>query len=84
MVKSVLVGFLPDYNQHNCEMHPYGCGNALLEREGNGMGRLVCLHLVDNMHRAGYEVKHICFAAVNIQMVRMEKGRMVACCRSPR
>jgi hypothetical protein len=57
MVKIVLVGFLPDSHGRSCVAHPFGCGNALLESEGNGVGRLVRLCLVEETHLAGYEVR---------------------------
>ena len=70
MVKIVLVGFLPDHHGRSCEAHPYGYGNALLEREGNGVGRLVRLRLVERIHLVGYAVRddgtdasRVCFAA---------------------
>ena len=66
----MVVSFLPDDNGHSCEVHPYGCGNALIEREGNSVGSLVRLHLVEATHLEGYAVKDngtdgccICFAA---------------------
>jgi hypothetical protein len=69
MVQIVLVGFLPD-DHGSCKAHPYGCGNALIEREGNGVGHLVCLRLVEKVHLACYHIKmdgidgcRICFAA---------------------
>jgi len=69
MVKIVLVGFLPDDHGRSCDAHPFGCGNALLEREGNGVGRLVCLRLVEQIHLVGYAVREdgtddcrVCFA----------------------
>ena len=48
----ILVGFLPDDHGRSCKVHPYGCGNALIEGEGNGVGRLVCLLLVEKVHLA--------------------------------
>ena len=70
MMRIVLVGFLHSDHGHSCKKHPYGCGNALIEEEGDGIGRLICLHLVEKTHLAGYEVKddgtdgcHVCFAA---------------------
>ena len=70
MVKIVLVGFLPDGHGHSCDVHPFGCGNALLESQGNGVGRLVRLHLVERIHLAGYAVREdgtdgcrVCFTA---------------------
>ena len=70
MVKIVLVGFLPQDNGCSCKVHPYGCGNALLEQQGNGVGRLVRLRLVERTNLAGYEVSEdgtdgcrVCFAA---------------------
>ena len=69
MVWIVLVGFLPDDHGCSCEAHPYGCGNTLIEGEGNGVGHLVCLRLVEKVHIACYLVNmdgtdgcRICFA----------------------
>ena len=56
MVKIILIGFLLDGHGRSCVVHPFGCGNALLESEGNGVGRWVHLHLVEGTHLAGYEV----------------------------
>jgi hypothetical protein len=56
MVKIVLAGFLPDNHGRSCDAHPFGCGNALLESEGNGVSRLVHLRLVEQIHLAGYAV----------------------------
>ena len=56
MVKIARVGFLPQNNGHRCEVHPYGCGNALLERRGNGVERLVELRLVEGTNLADYMV----------------------------
>ena len=56
MVKIVLVGFLPDDHGCSCVAHPFGCGNALIEGPGNGVGRLVRLRLVERTHLAGYAV----------------------------
>jgi len=72
MMRVVLVGSLPSDHGRSCEAHPYGCGNALIEEEGNGVGRLIRLRLVEKTHLAGYEIKdddtdtegwHVCFAA---------------------
>ena len=66
MVGIILVGFLPNNHSCSCEVHPYGCGNALIDSDGNGEGRLVRLHLVAGTHLAGYAVRrlrHTCFAA---------------------
>ena len=70
MVRVVLVGFLPDDHGRSCEAHPYGCGNALIEGEGNGVGSLVRLRLVEKVHLACYQGKldgtdgcRVCFAA---------------------
>ena len=70
MLQIVLVGFLPSGHGHSCEAHPYGCGNVLIEEEGNGAGHLICLHLVEKINLAGYEIKddgmddcRICFAS---------------------
>jgi hypothetical protein len=57
LVKNVLVGFLLDDHGCSCDVHPFGCGNALLESEGNGVGRLVRLCLVEQIHIAGYAVR---------------------------
>ena len=66
----VLVGFLLSDHGCSCKAHPYGCGNALIDKEGEGVGRLIHLHLVEKTHLAGYEIKddgmegcRICFAA---------------------
>ena len=70
MVKIVLVGFLPDDHGCSCVAHPFGCGNALIEGPGNGVGRLVRLRLVERTHLAGYAVRddgtdgcRVCFTA---------------------
>ena len=70
MMRIVLVGFLPSDHGRSCKKHPYGCGNALIEEEGNVVGHLIRLHLVEKTHLAGYEVKDdgtdcccVCFAA---------------------
>jgi len=70
MVWIVLVGFLPSDHGCSCEAHPYGCGNAFIEEEGDGVGHLICLCLVEKTHLADYEVEDdgmdvcsICFAA---------------------
>jgi hypothetical protein len=51
-------------------MHPYGCGNALLESAGNAVGRLVHLHLAKETNLACYVVRddgtdgcRVCFTA---------------------
>ena len=69
-MKIILVGFLPDDHGCHCEAHPYGCGNAFIEKEGSGVSSLVCLRLIKKMHLAGHEVQgdgsdgsHVCFAA---------------------
>jgi len=69
-MKIVLVGFCPDGHGRSCETHPYGCGNAFIESVGNGVGRLVHLHLAEKTNLAVYEVRydgtdgcHICFTA---------------------
>ena len=66
----VLVGFLPSDHGRSCEEHPYGCGNAFIEVEGDGVGRLIRLRFIENTHLAGYEMKddgtdgcRVCFAA---------------------
>ena len=70
MVKIVPVGFLPENYGRSCDAHPFGCGNALLESKGNGVGRLARLRLVERIHLAGYTVQEddtddcrVCFAA---------------------
>ena len=40
-MRIVLVGFLPDGHGRSCVEHPYGCGNALIERPDNGVGTMV-------------------------------------------
>jgi hypothetical protein len=69
MLRIVLVGFLPS-DHGRSEAHPYRCGNAFTEEEGNGLGRLIHLHLVEKTHLASYKNKddgmdgcHFCFAA---------------------
>jgi hypothetical protein len=70
MMRVVLVGFLPSDHGCSCEMHPYECRNELIEEEGDVVGRLICLCLVEKTHLAGYEIKddgtegcQVCFAA---------------------
>ena len=70
MVKIVLVGFLPDDHGRSCVAHPFGCGNALIEGPGNGVGRLMRLCLIERIHLTGYEVYEdgtdgcrVCFTA---------------------
>ena len=70
MMGVVLVGFFPSDHGHSCKVHPYGCGNAHIEGEGNGVGCLVCLLLVEKVNLACYLVNmdgtdgcHVCFAA---------------------
>ena len=69
-MRIVLVGFLPDGHGRSCGAHPFGCGNAFIESAGNGMGRLVCLQLVEKTNLAVHEVRNdggdgcrICFTA---------------------
>ena len=69
-MRIVLVGFLPDGHGRSCERHPYGCGNALLESPGNGVGSMVRLRLVEETNLAGYLVRddgtdgcRVCFTA---------------------
>jgi hypothetical protein len=71
MVKIILVSFLPDDHVCSCDAAPFGCGNALLESKGNGVGRLVCMRLVEWIHLAGHAVQEddiddclVCFAAL--------------------
>ena len=70
MVWIVLVGFLPDNHVRSCKTHPYGFRHVLIEGEGNGVGHLVHLRLVEKVHLACYLVImdgtdsfHICFVA---------------------
>ena len=70
MMQAVLVGFLPSDYGRSCDAHPYGCGNLFIEEVVNGVGHLICLHLVERTHLAGYKIKddgtdccRICFAA---------------------
>jgi len=70
MMRVVLVGFVPSDHGRSCKVHPYGCGNALIGEEGDGVGRLIRLRLVETTHFAGYEIEddgvegcHFCFAA---------------------
>lgn len=69
-MRIVLVGFLPDGHGRSCERHPYGCGNALLESPGNGVGTMVRLRLVEETNLAGHLVREdgtdgcrVCFTA---------------------
>jgi hypothetical protein len=55
-MRIVLVGFLLDRHIRSCESHPYGCGNALLESPGDGVGTMVRLHLVEETNLAGHLV----------------------------
>ena len=64
------VSFLPDNHGRSCVAHHFGCGNALIEGPGNGVGRLVRLRLVERTHLAGYKVQddgmdgcQVCFTA---------------------
>ena len=57
MVRIVFIGFLPDNHGRSCEAHPYGCGNVFIEGVGNGVGRLVCLRLVEKVHLSCYVMK---------------------------
>ena len=70
MVQIALVDFLPDDHGQKCEAHPFGCGNAFIQQQGNGVGMLVRLRRVEVTHLAGYNVRddgtdgwHVCFAA---------------------
>ena len=56
-MKIVLVGFLPDCHGCSCDTHPYGCRNAFIESVGNGVGRFVCLRLVDTTNLAVHKVQ---------------------------
>jgi hypothetical protein len=86
MVQIVLVGFLPNDHGRSCEAHPYGCGNALIEEEGNGVGHLICLHLVEKGFLAGYAVKndctdgcHVVLPHESIQVGKLRVNSMVPC-----
>jgi hypothetical protein len=86
MVRIILVGFLPDNHRHSCKAHPYGCGNALIEGEGNDVGRLVCLCLVEKVHLACYLIKidemdgsHVCFFTRNYAVGKLCVCLMVRC-----
>ena len=70
MLQVFLVGFLPSDHGHSCKAHPYGCGNAFIEEEGDGVGHLIHLHLVEKTHLACYDIKddgmdgcRVCFSA---------------------
>ncbi len=70
MMWVVLVGILPSDPHYSCKKLPYGCGNELIEEEGYSICHLICLHLVEKTHLAGYKVKddgtdgcHIYFTA---------------------
>ena len=56
MVRIVLVGFLPDDHGRKCEAHPFGCGNAFIERQGNVVGMLVRLRRLEVTHLDSYDV----------------------------
>ncbi len=69
-MRIVIAAFLCGGHIHNCVLHPYGCGNSLLENAGNGVGRLVHLHLVEETNLACHVVREggtvgcrICFTA---------------------
>ena len=71
MERIVLVGFLPCNNGHNCELHPFGCGNSLvLNRDDCGVGLLLRLRMTAPHELAGYTINtdgadgcHVCFTA---------------------
>jgi hypothetical protein len=82
MVLIVLVGFLPDDQGQKCEAHPFGCGNAFIEQQGNEVGMLVRLQRGEVTHLASYDVLdngmdgcRVCFAAqeyttgLNVQLL---------------
>jgi hypothetical protein len=77
----ILVGFLPDNHGRSCEVHPYGCADTLIEGEGNGMGHLVCLHLVEKVHLACYFVKTIeqMVVAFVLPHTSMQAGKLHDC-----
>ena len=65
-----LVGFIATNNGRTCETHPYGCGNALIERPDNGVGTVVRLRLVELTNLACHLVREdgtdgcrVCFTA---------------------
>jgi hypothetical protein len=69
-MRIVLVGFLSDEHGRSCKSHPYGCGNALLESTGNGVGTMVRLRLVKEKNLAGHLLREdgtdgcrVCFTA---------------------
>jgi hypothetical protein len=69
-MRIVLVGFLPDGHGRSCVEHPYGCGNALIERPDNGVGTVVRLRLVELTNLACHLVREdgtdgcrVCFTA---------------------
>jgi hypothetical protein len=71
MERIVLVGFLPYDNGRNCELHPFGCGNALvLNRDDYGVGLGLYLRMMALHELACYTIKidgrdgcHVCFTA---------------------
>ena len=58
MQRVVLVGFLTDNNGRNCDLHPFGCGNALiLNRDDWGVGIRLRLCMMVEHELAGYTMK---------------------------
>jgi len=88
MVRIVLVGFFQDDRGRNCEAHPFGCGNAFIERQGKGVSMLVKLHLVEVTHLAGFDVSDdgtvgccVCFAA-HEYAIGLNTSSLMVYCRS--
>ena len=71
MQRIVLVGFLPDDNSRNCDLHPFGCGDALiLNRDDCGVGIRLRLHMMVvhkltcyTINNDGLDGCRICFTA---------------------
>ena len=57
MLCIVLVGFLPDNNGCNCNLHPFGCGNALiLNCDDWGVGIHLCLCMIVEHELLSYTI----------------------------
>ena len=67
----VLMDFLPDDNSHNCYLHPFGCGNALiLNHDDWGVDIHLSLCMMVEHELACYTINsnsldgcHVCFTA---------------------